>query len=86
MRSEGQAVPQILSLKNENLFPRFTTLRQPVDGKYRFPVETLADDTLPFRTGPQRIRLTIRYQNYKRFAAESSITFGSRPAFTAAGS
>jgi hypothetical protein len=75
VRGEGQAVPQLLSLKQENLFPRFTTLRDRVDGKYRFPVRTLADDTLPFRTGPQRIRLTIRYANYKRFAAESKIEF-----------
>ncbi|MBZ5592253.1 MAG: outer membrane lipoprotein-sorting protein [Acidobacteriia bacterium] len=76
VRSEGQAVPQVRSMKQENLFPRFTTVRRPVDGKHWFPVYTHADDTLAFRTGPQRIRLMIRYSEYKRFGSESTITFG----------
>lgn len=75
VRLEGQAVPQIHSMKSENLFPRFTTIRQLVDGQHRFPVFTYADDTLPFRNGLQRVRMTIRYSNYKRFAAESVIKF-----------
>jgi hypothetical protein len=75
VRSEGQAVPQIRRIKSENLFPRFTTIREQVDGKYWFPVHTHADDTLDFRTGPQRIRLTIRYLNYKKFSADSTIQF-----------
>jgi hypothetical protein len=75
VRMEGQAVPQIRTMKSENLFPRFTTIRRPVDGDHWFPVTTWADDSLYFRTGPQRIRLTIRYSNYKKFGAESSITF-----------
>jgi hypothetical protein len=75
VRMEGQAVPQIRTTKSENLFPRFTTIRQAVDGKHWFPVYTFADDTLNFRTGPQRIRLKIRYANYKRFGAESTVTF-----------
>jgi hypothetical protein len=74
-RLEGQAVPQIMTTKNENLFPHFTTLRVKVDGKYWFPAMTVGDDMLPFRTGPQRIRMTIRYANYKRFSAESKIEF-----------
>ena len=76
--SQGQTVPQVRSLKQENLFPRFTTVRHPIDGKHWFPVYTHADDTLDFRTGPQRIRLTIRYSNYKRFGSESSVTFGKQ--------
>jgi hypothetical protein len=75
VRLEGQAVPQILSRKSENLFPRFTTIRQLVDGTHRFPVYTFADDTLPFSTGLQRVRMTIRYSQYKRFGAESVIKF-----------
>jgi hypothetical protein len=72
VRLEGQAVPQIRGLKSENLFPRFTTLRKCVDGKHWFPVYTYADDTLQFRTGPQRERLRISYANYRRFGAEST--------------
>lgn len=79
VRSEGQAVPQIVTSKSENLFPHFTTLRQRVDGRYRFPVTTYADDTLYFRTGAQRVRLTIRYSNYKKFGSDSTITFHNTP-------
>ena len=75
IRSEGQAVPQIRTLKTENLFPHFTTLRQKVEGAYRFPVLTYGDDTLNFRGGGQRVRLTIRYTEYHRFGADSKVTF-----------
>lgn len=76
VRSEGQAVPQILSTKagKENLFPHFTTLRSQVNG-FWFPVQTYANDTLHFRSGPQRVRLTIRYADYKKFGADSKITY-----------
>jgi hypothetical protein len=74
VRSEGQAVPQIRTTKSENLFPRFTTVRKQANG-YWFPTYTYADDTLQFRTGPQRIRLTIRFENYKKFGAETTVTF-----------
>ena len=75
VRSEGRAVPEIRTSRSENLFPFFTTLREPVDGVHRFPVRTYSDDTLQFRNGPQRIRTTIRYSEYKKFGAESSVTF-----------
>jgi hypothetical protein len=71
VRMEGQAVPQIVTTKSENLFPRFTTIRKPVDGAHWFPVYTYADDNLPFRSGAQRIRLKIAYSEYQRFGAES---------------
>ncbi|MGC2658382.1 MAG: hypothetical protein WA324_10545 [Bryobacteraceae bacterium] len=76
VRSEGRAVPQIETLAEQNLFPHFTTLRRPIDDKWWFPVETYADDTLFFRQRPQRIRITIRYMDYKRFSSNSVITFG----------
>jgi hypothetical protein len=75
VRMEGQAVPQIHTTKQENLFPRFTTVRQAIDGTHRFPVFTYADDTLPFRNGMQRVRMTIRYTKYQRFGADSVIHF-----------
>jgi len=74
VRMEGQAVPQIRTTKSENLFPRFTTIRKPVDGKHWFPIYTYADDTLYFRKGPQRERLRIAYTNYRRFGVESTFT------------
>jgi hypothetical protein len=76
LRAEGQAVPQIDNLKEQNLTPHFTTIRHEIDGKWLFPVETYSDDTLFFRDFPQRLRTSIRYLNYKKFEAESTITFG----------
>ena len=73
VRMTGRAVPQIRTMKSENLFPTFTTIRKPIDGKHWFPVYTYADDTLQFRGGPQRERLKIEYSGYKRFSAESTL-------------
>jgi hypothetical protein len=80
LRSEGRAVPQIRSTRpgKENLFPYFTTIREKV-GEFRFPVHTHADDTLDFSSGPLRIRMTIRYMDYKRFGAESKIVEETAP-------
>jgi hypothetical protein len=74
VRMEGRAVPEIRTLKTENLFPRFTTIRKPIDGRHWFPIFTYADDTLEFRGGPLRERLRIEYSGYKRFGAESTFT------------
>jgi len=79
IRSEGQAVPQIDTLREQNLFPHFTTIREAVDGQWEFPIETYADDTLFFRDWPQRIRIIVRYMDYKKFGAESTLTFGTTP-------
>ena len=73
VRLQGQAVPQIRSTQQENLFPHFTTVRKPIDGKHWFATVTYADDTLQFRTGPLRERLSIAYSQYKRFSATSTI-------------
>ena len=74
VRSEGRAVPQLHSTRpgKDNLFPYFTTVREKV-GDYWFPVLTFADDTLDFSSGPLRMKMTIRYKEYKRFGAESKI-------------
>jgi hypothetical protein len=63
-------------VKKGNEFPRFETYREQIDGKYWFPTYTRADDVLHFPTGDQRIRMVVKYQDYKRFGADSSITFG----------
>ena len=74
VRLQGQAVPQLYSMGQENLFPHFTTIRKPVDGKHWFATMTYADDTLHFRNGAVREKLTIAYSNYKRFSATSTFT------------
>ena len=66
----------LLKKNEDNQFPRFETYREQIDGKYWFPTYTKADDVLHFRDNSQRIRMVVKYQDYKRFGAESSITFG----------
>jgi hypothetical protein len=60
-----------------NEFPKFETYREQIDGKYWFPTYTHADDTLHFPGGQnQHIRMTVKYQDYKRFEGRSTITYG----------
>jgi hypothetical protein len=57
-------------------FPRFETYREQIDKKYWFPTYTHADDTLHFASGPVRIRMTVKYQDYKRYEGKSTIKYG----------
>ena len=66
----------VLKKNEDNQFPAFETYREQIDGKYWFPTYTRANDTLHFKNSDQRIRMTVKYENYKRFGAETSITFG----------
>jgi hypothetical protein len=75
VRTYGRGVGNA-SRKGDNQFPKFETTREQIDGVYWFPTYTVANDTLHFKTGDQRIRQVIRYENYKRFGAETKITFG----------
>lgn len=60
---------------NENLFPKFTTWREQVDGRYWFPTYTRVDDQLHFKIGDVHIRQIVKYTNYKRFGSKSRITY-----------
>lgn len=62
--------------KEENLFPKFETYREQIDGKYWFPTYTHADDVLAFKEGPQGIRMLVTYKNYKQFRSEVNIQYG----------
>jgi hypothetical protein len=57
-------------------FPKFETYREQIDGKYWFPTYTHADDTLHFKDMSQRIRMVVKYQDYKRFVGKSTIKYG----------
>ncbi|MGB9456645.1 MAG: hypothetical protein WCB12_11405 [Bryobacteraceae bacterium] len=57
-------------------FPKFETYREQIDGKYWFPTYTHADDTLHFKEMNQRIRLVVKYQDYKRYVGKSTIKYG----------
>jgi hypothetical protein len=66
----------LLKKNSDNQFPKFETYREQIDGKYWFPTYTIANDTLNFKAGPQRIRETVKYEDYKQFKAESQIKYG----------
>jgi thiol-disulfide isomerase/thioredoxin len=73
VKSEGKPVPELKTKKGENLFPRFTTWREQIDGKYWFPTYTMADDTLYFSSGPVHIKEILRYTDYKQFKSKVRI-------------
>jgi hypothetical protein len=73
VKSEGKPVPELHTKKGENLFPRFTTWREQIDGKYWFPTYTMADDTLYFSQGPVHIKQILRYTDYKQFKSKVRI-------------
>jgi len=67
VKTDGKAVPDIKKHGQENVFPRFETFRENIEGHYWFPTYTRADDMLQFSSGGVHIRMTVRYANYKRF-------------------
>ena len=73
VKTYGKAVPDIQKRSEENFFPRFETYRENIEGHYWFPTYTHADDVLHFSSGDIRIRMTVRYKDYKRFRVTSRI-------------
>ncbi len=67
----------VIKKSSDNQFPKFETYREQIDGKYWFPTYTRADDTLHFKSGEnQRIRMIVKYQDYKRYVGKSTIHYG----------
>ncbi|MFZ0807685.1 MAG: hypothetical protein WAN03_15940 [Candidatus Sulfotelmatobacter sp.] len=84
VKTYGKTVPDLCnghpcaakrSSDNENLFPKFTTWRQQIDGQYWFPVYTKADDELHFKTEDVHIREIVKYEDYKRFGTNTKILY-----------
>ena len=73
VKTDGKAVPDIKKHGQENVFPRFETFRENIEGNYWFPTYTHSEDTLQFSGGGIRIRMTVRYENYKRFGSTIKI-------------
>jgi hypothetical protein len=73
VKSDGKAVPDIIKKGNENIFPRFETFRENIEGHYWFPTYTRSDDELHFSTGAIHMKMSVRYANYKRFGATIKI-------------
>jgi hypothetical protein len=67
----------LLKKSEDNQFPKFETYREQIDGKYWFPTYTRANDTLHFKSGENvPIRMTVKYQDYKKYEGKSTIKFG----------
>jgi hypothetical protein len=77
VKTYGKSVPDVRKKHGdeENLYPKFTTWRQQIDGQYWFPVYTRADDELHFKLQDIHIREIIKYEDYKRFGAKSKILY-----------
>jgi hypothetical protein len=79
VKTFGKTVPDIRKKKdNENLFPKFTTYREQVDGKYWFPTYTRADDTLHFSGNDVKIREIVKYENYQKFGSKVKVTYNGQ--------
>ncbi len=73
VKTDGKAVPDIKKHGQENVFPRFETFRENIEGHFWFPTYTRSNDTLHFSTSEVHIRMTVRYTNYKRFGVTIKI-------------
>ncbi|MGH9612754.1 MAG: hypothetical protein ACRD4P_06725 [Bryobacteraceae bacterium] len=73
VKTDGKAVPDIRKHGQENVFPRFETFRENVEGNFWFPTYTRSNDILHFSSGDVPIRMTVRYENYKRFGVTVKI-------------
>lgn len=73
VKTRGKATG-VLKKKEDQAFPTFETFRENIEGHFWFPTYTRADDVLHFRTGPDvRIRVSVKYTNYKRFGSTIKI-------------
>ena len=75
VKSYGRGVG-LLKKGADNQYPKFETYREQIDGKYWFPTYTIANDTLQFQSGPQRIKMTVKYEDYKQFKSDINIKYG----------
>ncbi len=79
VKTYGKAVPEVRGKRGtEHLYPKFTTWRQQIDGKYWFPTYTRADDTLHFQLNDIHIREIVKYEDYKRFGSSVKILYNGQ--------
>jgi len=73
VKTAGKTVPEF-----KQRFPRFETYRENIDGRYWFPTYTAGDDELVFERGPSiKVRLLVRYRDYRQFQSDVKITGAS---------
>ena len=81
VKTYGKAVPDIRKGNSENVFPRFETYRENIEGNYWFPTYKHSDDVLHFRTSDVHIRMIVHYSDYKRFRVSIKL-LNTEPAST----
>lgn len=74
VRVRGKSLPE-----GEQRFPAFETRRERVDGTHFFPTYTSADDLLVFPRTRVRMRMTVRYSDYRRFLGKVSVVEEGEP-------
>ncbi|MEW6210012.1 MAG: hypothetical protein AB1631_16720 [Acidobacteriota bacterium] len=60
----GKGVPE----DSQNKYPHFESFRENIDGRYWFPTYVYADDVLEFKSHSVRLKMIVRYINYKKFS------------------
>jgi hypothetical protein len=56
-------------------YAKFETYREQIDGKYWFPTYTISNATLHFKENDQRIKETVKYEDYKQFKSDIKIKY-----------
>jgi hypothetical protein len=72
VKTEGKGTG-VRKKNSDSAYPRFQTFRENIEGHYWFPTFTRADDMLHFKANDVRIRVSVRYENYKRFGSTIKI-------------
>jgi hypothetical protein len=65
VKTAGKTVPEF-----KQRFPKFETYRENIDERFWLPTYTYGDDTLEFADSRVRVRMVIRYKNYRRFQSD----------------
>jgi hypothetical protein len=66
VKTQGKGVPET----DNNKYPKFESFRENIDGKYWFPTYVYADDILEFKSGGVRLKMIVKYTNYKKFSTD----------------
>jgi hypothetical protein len=74
VKTYGRGVGNSKNAKGQQ-FPKFETYREQVDGRYWFPTYTYANDTLNFPEGPLRMKMVMKYEDYKQFKSDTKIKY-----------
>jgi len=76
VKSKGKGLPET---KN-NKYPIVETWRENIDGKFWFPAFSTSDDLLEFERSAVRLRMRVRYTDYKQARTSVRILDDEEPA------